>query len=81
MDATENDIPSASPFKQIQGFPTLVLFKSGGNEFVPYEGARTLDALIAFMETNSNNKGGFDVKKDAAAAAEDDEEAPERDEL
>lgn len=53
MDATENDIPSSSPFKQIQGFPTLVLFKSGSNEFVQYEGQRTLDALVSFVETNS----------------------------
>ncbi|KAI9010677.1 hypothetical protein DFJ74DRAFT_685329 [Hyaloraphidium curvatum] len=53
MDATENDIPSASPFKNIQGFPTLVLFKSGDNEYVQYEGPRTLDSLVEFLETNA----------------------------
>lgn len=53
MDATENDIPTASPFKQIQGFPTLVLFKAGDNSFVQYDGPRTLDSLVAFVETNA----------------------------
>jgi len=56
MDATENDIPPSSPFKQIQGFPTLILFKAGSDpkEVVNYEGPRTLDSLVEFMETNAS---------------------------
>ncbi|KAJ3342729.1 protein disulfide-isomerase precursor [Gonapodya sp. JEL0774] len=52
MDATVNDIPVESPFKEIQGFPTIVLFKAGSKEVVSYEGDRSYASLVEFLEGN-----------------------------
>jgi len=46
MDATVNELEHT----KIQSFPTLKLYKSGTNEVVDYNGARTLDALSDFLE-------------------------------
>jgi len=53
MDATANDPPK--PIK-IQGFPTLMFFKAGSKEPVPYQGDRTLQALTDFV-LSSNSHG------------------------
>ncbi|KXS15919.1 protein disulfide isomerase [Gonapodya prolifera JEL478] len=58
MDATANDIPPESPFKEIQGFPTIVLFKAGSKEVVNYEGDRSFANLVEFLEGNIVNKTG-----------------------
>lgn len=54
MDATENDLPPSVPF-QIQGFPTLKFKKAGTREFVDYDGDRTLESLVTFVEENAVN--------------------------
>ncbi|KAF8529165.1 protein disulfide isomerase [Hysterangium stoloniferum] len=54
MDATENDIPPSAPFR-VAGFPTLKFKPAGGSEFIDYDGDRTLESLIEFVEKNAKN--------------------------
>jgi len=54
MDATENDIPPSAPFR-VSGFPTIKFKPAGGREFIDYEGDRSLEALIEFVESNAKN--------------------------
>lgn len=54
MDATLNDLPADSPFK-ITGFPTLKFRPAGSQEFIDYEGDRSLDSLIAFINQHAKN--------------------------
>nr|XP_018267457.1 protein disulfide-isomerase domain [Kwoniella dejecticola CBS 10117]OBR89615.1 protein disulfide-isomerase domain [Kwoniella dejecticola CBS 10117] len=81
MDATENDIPPAAPFK-VQGFPTLKFKPAGSSDFIDYNGDRSLDSLVEFVEQHRKSSGG-----EAAAGGDadeeifDDEDAPEHDEL
>lgn len=55
MDATENDLPPSAPFS-ISGFPTIKFKKAGTKDFIDYDGDRTLESLIAFVEENAANK-------------------------
>ena len=55
MEATENDLPASVPFK-IQGFPTLKFKKAGTKEFIDYEGDRSLESFITFLEEHAGNK-------------------------
>jgi protein disulfide-isomerase A1 len=75
MDATENDIPPQAPFK-VQGFPTLKFKPAGMNTFVDYNGDRSLESLIEFVELNKRSAGGDDAEDE-----EESEDAPEHDEL
>ncbi|CAL1700698.1 unnamed protein product [Somion occarium] len=54
MEATENDLPPSVDFK-ISGFPTLKFKKAGSHEFIDYDGDRSLESLIAFVEENAKN--------------------------
>ena len=63
MEATENDLPPKTPFK-VEGFPTIKLIKAGDNEILDYQGDRTVEAFIEFLEANAVNKGGFVVEED-----------------
>jgi len=51
MDATENDLPPSVPF-QVSGFPTLKYKKAGSRDFIDYNGDRSLESLIEFVEEN-----------------------------
>ena len=44
MDATTNDAPGVD----IQGFPTIMLFKKGG-DVVKFEGDRTVEGFTDFL--------------------------------
>ena len=55
MDATENDLPPSVPFS-IAGFPTIKFKPAGTREFIDYDGDRTLESLIAFVQENAANK-------------------------
>ena len=72
MDATENDIPAQAPFT-VAGFPTLKFRPAGVSEFIDYNGDRSLESLIEFIEVN---------RKSSASASdedlEDDIEEPEQ---
>jgi len=52
MDSTENEVESI----QVDGFPTLKLFKKDTNEIVDYHGKRELEALVAFLETGEQTE-------------------------
>lgn len=54
MEATENDLPPSVPFR-ISGFPTLKFKPAGSLDFLDYEGDRSLESLIAFVEEHAKN--------------------------
>ena len=54
MEAQENDLPPSVPFR-VSGFPTLKFKRAGSREFIDYEGDRSLESLIAFVEENAKN--------------------------
>ncbi|KAL5530128.1 PDI1 [Sanghuangporus sanghuang] len=54
MDATENDLPPSVDFR-IQGFPTLKFKPAGTREFIDFNGDRSLESLIEFVEENAKN--------------------------
>lgn len=62
MEATENDIPPTAGFR-VSGFPTIKFKKAGTKEFIDYNGDRSLEDMISFVEENSAN----DLKVKAAS--------------
>lgn len=78
MDATENDVPPQAPFR-VQGFPTLKFRPAGSIDFIDYDGDRSLESLIEFVETN--RKSGGEAAGDDEEYEENDEDVPEHDEL
>ena len=54
MDAPENDLPPSVPFR-VAGFPTLKFKPAGTREWIDYEGDRSLESLVAFVEENAKN--------------------------
>ena len=72
MDGTANDVPTKFNI-QIQGFPTLKLFRAD-NKVVDYEGDRSLADLVRFLKKNAAN-GKF-IKD-----GDDDDEDDSKDEL
>jgi len=54
MDGPENDLPPNSPFK-ISGFPTIKFRAAGTTEFLDYDGDRSLDSLVEFVQQNAKN--------------------------
>lgn len=55
FDATANEHPSL----QIQGFPTLKLYKPGSETPVDYEGDRSFGDLVSFLETETGKDLGL----------------------
>lgn len=71
MEATENDLPGSVPFR-VTGFPTLKFKKAGSREFLDYEGDRSLESLIEYVETTAANPLDASVPfKGKKAAVED----------
>lgn len=54
MEAQDNDLPPAAPFR-VSGFPTLKFKPAGSREFIDYEGDRSLESLISFVEEHAKN--------------------------
>ncbi|KAI5480480.1 protein disulfide-isomerase A1 [Pseudohyphozyma bogoriensis] len=54
FDATENDVPASAGFK-VAGFPTIKFRAAGATEWISYEGDRSLESLVEFVESNSTN--------------------------
>ncbi|KAF8607657.1 disulfide isomerase [Ceratobasidium sp. AG-I] len=69
MDSTTNDLPKSAGFK-ISGFPTIKFKPAGSKEFIDYEGDRSLESLIEFVQTNSKNKVSQPAASPAATEAE-----------
>ncbi|EIW76142.1 disulfide isomerase, partial [Coniophora puteana RWD-64-598 SS2] len=74
MEATENDIPPSVPFR-ISSFPTLKFKPAGSKEFLDYDGDRSLESLIAFVEESAKNK--FDIPPVKTETETETKEAPE----
>jgi len=70
MDANDNDVPPAAGFR-IQGFPTIKFKKAGTKEFIDYEGDRSLESFLEFIESNSVNGAKPDAAPKASPAATD----------
>ncbi|KAI0068755.1 protein disulfide isomerase [Artomyces pyxidatus] len=54
MEAPENDLPPSVPFR-IGGFPTLKFKPAGSRDFIDYDGDRSLESLVAFVEEHAKN--------------------------
>jgi len=66
LEAQENDLPTSVPF-HISGFPTLKFKPAGTHDFLDYEGDRSLESLISFVEENAKNS----LKVDTPVASQD----------
>ncbi|ESQ27367.1 hypothetical protein EUTSA_v10018420mg [Eutrema salsugineum] len=77
LDATANDIPS-EPF-DVKGFPTIY-FRSASGNIVPYEGSRTKEDFISFIEKNKPTSHGEDSTTKTEESKKTDESAA-KDEL
>ncbi|KAG0170339.1 protein disulfide-isomerase precursor [Apophysomyces sp. BC1034] len=82
MDGTENDIPEDAGFS-VAGFPTLKFFKAESNEIVDYEGGRTLDDLLKFLNEHGSKGVQFaaEEKTDAEKEAKEEDDVTGHDEL
>lgn len=54
MEATENDLPPSIPFR-ISGFPTIKFKPAGSRDFIDYEGDRSFESLVTFVEEHAKN--------------------------
>ncbi|XP_060535710.1 protein disulfide-isomerase [Cylas formicarius] len=72
MDSTANELETI----KVTSFPTIKLFKKGDNHAVDYNGPRTFDGIVKFVE--SGGKDGADADE---PLEDTDEEAPAKDEL
>ncbi|KAG5221807.1 Microtubule-nucleating Tub4p (gamma-tubulin) complex component [Salix suchowensis] len=54
MEAQENDLPPSVPFR-VAGFPTIKFKPAGTREFIDYDGDRTLESFVAFVEEHAKN--------------------------
>jgi len=54
MEAQDNDLPPSIPFR-ISGFPTLKFKPAGSRDFVDYEGDRSFESLVSFVEEHAKN--------------------------
>ncbi|KAF6762274.1 disulfide isomerase [Ephemerocybe angulata] len=54
IDTPENDLPPSVPFR-ISGFPTLKFKPAGSKEFIDYEGDRSFESLVSFVEEHAKN--------------------------
>jgi protein disulfide-isomerase A1 len=70
MDATVNELEDI----KIQSFPTIKLFPKGSSEVVDYFGARTVEALSKFIDSNGKENGKSAASADNAGENEEDED-------
>jgi protein disulfide-isomerase A1 len=54
MDSPENDLPLSVPFR-VSSYPTLKFKPAGSREFLDFDGDRSLESLVAFVEQNAKN--------------------------
>ncbi|KIY49249.1 disulfide isomerase [Fistulina hepatica ATCC 64428] len=54
MEAQENDLPPSVPFR-VSGFPTLKFKPAGTRDFIDYDGDRSLESLVEFVNQHSVN--------------------------
>ncbi|KAK4699422.1 protein disulfide-isomerase A1, partial [Phenoliferia sp. Uapishka_3] len=54
FDATENDVPATAGFK-VAGFPTIKFKAAGAEDWITYEGDRSFESLVEFLDANATN--------------------------
>ena len=52
IDATANELVDVN----VQGFPTIKLFKKETNEVVDFDGKRTMEGFVKFLESGGENE-------------------------
>jgi protein disulfide-isomerase A1 len=70
MDAASNDAPSV----EIQGFPTIILFKAKDNTKVTFSGDRTVGGFYEFLVENAvygKELEGLSAKEDVEEDGEE----------
>jgi protein disulfide-isomerase A1 len=67
MEAPENDLPSSVPFR-VAGFPTLKFKPAGSQEWIDYDGDRSLESLIAFVDEHAKNTLEAPEKNESASS-------------
>ncbi|KAH9482699.1 Protein disulfide-isomerase [Psilocybe cubensis] len=65
MEAQENDLPPSIPFR-ISGFPTLKFKPAGSRDFIDYEGDRSFESLVSFVEEHAKNSLDLPVAEESA---------------
>ncbi|XP_019874108.1 protein disulfide-isomerase [Aethina tumida] len=74
MDATANELEHT----KITSFPTLKLYAKGDNKVIEYNGPRTFEAMVKFVETDGADGAGGDVPIEEE---HEDDDSPRKDEL
>ena len=54
LEAQENDLPASVPFR-ISGFPTIKFKRAGSRDFIDYDGDRSFESLVTFLEEHAKN--------------------------
>jgi len=70
IDSTANELEDI----EIQGFPTIKLFKKDTNEIVDYHGKKDLASMVKFLETGDFEVGPDDAGDSGEDYDEDDDE-------
>lgn len=65
MDATANELPDI----KIRGFPTIKYFPKDSDEIVDYNGERTLDGFVKFLQSGGK-EGGAEFEEEVEEAEE-----------
>ncbi|XP_015587493.1 protein disulfide-isomerase [Cephus cinctus] len=73
MDATANELETV----KINSFPTITLYKKDTNEAVEYNGERTLEGFIKFIESD----GSYGQAAEEVQEEDEDDDVPRKDEL
>ena len=74
MDGTENDVPAEAGFT-VSGFPTLKFFKAETNELLDYNGGRTLEDMVEFLNENASNDVKISLAKETEEETKEEEDA------
>ncbi|BGP35089.1 protein disulfide-isomerase precursor [Rhodotorula toruloides] len=80
FDATENDIPSSAGFR-VAGFPTIKFKAAGSSEWISYEGDRSLESFVEFLEANATNDINSPDDEEAELEGESEVKSGRHDEL
>jgi len=70
MDATGNEVEEV----EVEGFPTLKMFKKKTNEVVDYTGGRDFDSLVKFIETGEQQEDPEVPEKDGEDESKSDDD-------
>lgn len=75
MDATQNDAPKDY---KARGYPSLHFFAAGSKKGVSYDGGRTLEDFVKFLQENATNKDGIELPAEEASDSTEDTKEEEK---